>query len=207
VKIGSNVEGTVEEVGFRTSRVRTYYNSVMTVPNALVTNSTVDNMGMRQYRRYKTVFGLTYDTSPEKVQAFCEGVRAIIQATEGMRQDYYVVEFQGFGASSLDILMNAFTMADDYNTDMRIRSHLNLQILRLAEGLGVGFAFPSHSLYVESMPAENGGADGTAEQTGELAGIVEAFGPGGGRSTRHQTAISNGYDASPIHKSAGQDED
>jgi MscS family membrane protein len=206
VKIGTNVEGTVEEVGFRTSRVRTYYNSVMTVPNALVTNSTVDNMGMRQYRRYKTVFGLTYDTKPEKVQAFCEGVRAIIQATEGMRQDYYVVEFQGFGASSLDILMNAFTMAEDYNTDMRIRSHLNLQILRLAEGLGVCFAFPSHSLYVESMPGEDAESDGTGTQPGQLAGIVEAFGPGGDRSTRHQTAISGGYDASPI-KSAGGDED
>jgi MscS family membrane protein len=206
VKIGSNVEGTVEEVGFRTSRVRTYYNSVMTVPNALVTNSTVDNMGMRQFRRYKTVFGLTYDTSPQKVQAFCEGVRAIIQATEGMRQDYYVVEFQGFGASSLDILMNAFTMAEDYNTDMRIRSHLNLQILRLAEGLGVCFAFPSHSLYVESMPDENAEAAETTEQPGQLAGIVEAFGPGGDRSTRHQTAISGGYDASPI-KSGGGDED
>ena len=103
--------------------------------------------------------------------------------------------------------MNAFTIADDYNTDMRIRSHLNLQILRLAEGLGVGFAFPSHSLYVESMPDENAGGAETGAQVGELAGIVEAFGPGGDRSTRHQTAISSGYDASPSKNSAGPDDD
>jgi len=196
VKIGSDVEGTVEEVGFRTSRVRTYYNSLMTVPNARVTNDTIDNFGMRQFRRYKTTLGLTYDTSPAKVQAFCEGVRAIIKATDGMRKDYYVVEFQGFGPSSLDILMNAFVATGDYTTEMRVRSHLNLQILRLAERLEIGFAFPSQSLYVESMPRESGGAG--AGPGDELAGVIDAFGPGGEHATSRQSSITSGYDSAPV---------
>ena len=196
VKIGSDVEGTVEEVGFRTSRVRTYYNSLMTVPNARVTNETIDNFGLREFRRYKTVFGLTYDTPPGKVQAFCEGVRAIINATDGMRKDYYVVEFEGFGPSSLDIMMNAFVKTGNYNTEMRVRSHLNLQILRLAERLGVAFAFPSQSLYVESMPPEASGSDSNQEP--ELATVVNAFGPGGVDAITRQSAISAGYDSKPV---------
>ena len=66
-----DVEGTVEQVGFRSTRVRTFYNSVITLPNALLTTTKVDNMGARRYRRMKTMLGITYDTSPEKIDEFC----------------------------------------------------------------------------------------------------------------------------------------
>ncbi|HRE89119.1 MAG TPA: mechanosensitive ion channel, partial [Myxococcota bacterium] len=75
IKMSGDIEGTVEEVGFRTSRIRTFYNSVITVPNANVTNTPIDNLGARRYRRYRAMLGLTYDTPPEKIEAFCEECR------------------------------------------------------------------------------------------------------------------------------------
>ena len=112
----NGMEGTVEEVGFRTSRVRTAYDSQVTVPNGLVVNAMIDNHGRRKYRRYKTLLGLTYDTPPEKVQAFCEGVRAILAAAPATRKDLYRVEFIQFGACALEIEVTCFfavTSTDD----------------------------------------------------------------------------------------------
>ena len=68
VKIGSH-EGTVEEVGFRSTRIRTFYNSQVTLPNSRLTTAIVDNMGRRRYRRIKTMLSLQYDTKPEQMNA------------------------------------------------------------------------------------------------------------------------------------------
>ncbi|MYE32629.1 MAG: mechanosensitive ion channel family protein, partial [Chloroflexi bacterium] len=116
VVVGS-IEGTVEHVGFRSSRVRTFYNSVVTVPNARIVDTHVDNMGLRQWRRYRTTLGLAYHTTPDQVQAFVEGVRAVIRANPEMRKDYYIVEFTEFGASSLEVLLYCFIDAPDWNAE------------------------------------------------------------------------------------------
>ena len=71
--IAENIEGTVEQVGFRSTRIRTFYNSLITLPNSRLTTAVVDNMGRRRYRRIKTVIGLQYSTTPEQIDAFCEG--------------------------------------------------------------------------------------------------------------------------------------
>ncbi len=190
-----SVEGIIEEVGFRTSRVRTFYNSVVTVPNSMVVNSTIDNWGRRQYRRYITTLGLTYDTPPEKVQAFCEGVRAIISALPGMRKDYYMVEFKDFGASALEIMVYCFMIAPTWNDEMRTRTRLNLETLRLAQKLGVSFAFPTQTLHIETLPqlGEARPSHGGPKQPGELIEVVEGFGPGGGLGHPKGIKLSPGY--------------
>ena len=73
------VEGTVEEIGFRSTRVRTFYNSLITIPNATIANVQIDNLGVRQYRRTTATLGVTYDTSMEKMNQFVEGIRKIIE--------------------------------------------------------------------------------------------------------------------------------
>ncbi len=80
-----DVEGTVEEVGFRSSRIRTFYNSLVTMPNAMVASSVVDNMGLRQYRRIKQTLGVEYSTTPDQIEAFCDGIRAVIKAHPASR--------------------------------------------------------------------------------------------------------------------------
>jgi MscS family membrane protein len=169
VMIGT-VEGVVEEVGFRTTRVRTFYESLVTVPNAKLTETSIDNYGARRWRRYTTNLGLTYDTPPERVAAFCQGVRGIIQRLPGMRRDYALVELNEYGESGLIILVYCFMDAPDWTTELSTRTALNLEILKLAADLGVSFALPTRTLHLDKTPRPLDDA--------ELAAIVRRYGPG-----------------------------
>jgi MscS family membrane protein len=176
-----DVEGIVEEVGFRTTKVRTFYDSLVTVPNANVVNTAVDNYGMRSYRRYFTTLSINYGTPPEKVQAFCEAVRAIIKSIPETRKDFYMVEFSEFGDSGLRIMVYVFVKVDSWNTEMRVRTRMNLDIMRAAQQLGVGFAFPTRTLHVDSLaqPGESKPAHHGTTEIAALAAVVGGFAPGG----------------------------
>ena len=117
-----DVEGTVEEVGFRTTRIRTFYNSLITLPNSVIPSTAIDNYGMRTFRRYSTTLGINYDTPLEKINTFCEKLRALLAEMPGIRKDYYLVEFKEFGKSSLDILLYCFMVADNWNEELQIRT-------------------------------------------------------------------------------------
>ncbi len=191
-----DIEGTVEYVGFRSSRVRTFYNSVVTVPNARIVDTHVDNMGLRQWRRYRTSLGLAYHTTPDQVQAFVEGIRAVIRANPDMRKDYYIVEFTEFGPSSLDILVYCFIDAPDWNAELRTRHVLNLDIMRLAEELGVEFAFPTQTLHVASTPGQPAEVP-VAPGRVQLGETVQGFSPTGASGQRTDQPITAGYDNTP----------
>jgi MscS family membrane protein len=157
VIVGS-VEGSVERIGFRSTRIRTFYNSVVTVPNSKFITADVDNMGERRFRRLSCKLSLTYDTPPDRIEAFCEGIRELIRQHPYMRKDYYQVYLNEFAASSLNVLLYVFWETPEWNTELRERHRFLLDILRLAKRLGVEFAFPTQTLYMrkedynEAMP-------------------------------------------------------
>ena len=144
-----DIEGTVERVGFRSTRVRTFYNSVVTIPNSKMVNMHVDNYGARSYRRAKTMLSITYSTPPEKIDAFCEGIRELVRLHPYTRKDYYHVYFNKFAASSLDILLYVFFEVPDWGTELREKHRLYVDIIRLAHRLGVEFAFPTQTVWLE----------------------------------------------------------
>ena len=149
-----DVEGTVERVGFRSTRVRTFYNSVVTIPNSKMVNTQVDNYGARRYRRAKILLSLTYDTPPQKIDAFCEGIRELIRLHPYTRKDYYHVYFNQFADSSLDVLLYTFFEVPDWGTELRERHRLFIDILSLADRLGVDFAYPTQRLLLERSGAK-----------------------------------------------------
>ncbi|HUM07887.1 MAG TPA: mechanosensitive ion channel family protein [Acidocella sp.] len=108
-----DIEGIVEDIGFRSTRLRTFYDSMVTIPSSQMVTSTVDNMELRQFRQVKTVLSLTYDTPLERIKGFVEGVRRIVQAHPDTRKDNIQVMLNDFGPCSLDILMNFFLLATD----------------------------------------------------------------------------------------------
>ncbi len=142
------IEGMVEEVGIRSTRVRTFYNSLVTVPNSLLITAVVDNMGKRRYRRIKTTLALQYDTPPERIDAFCEGVRELIRRHPYTRKDYYHVYFNDFADSSLNVMLYCFVECPDWSVELRERHRLLVDILKLARRLGVSFAFPTRTLHM-----------------------------------------------------------
>ncbi|TVQ87068.1 MAG: mechanosensitive ion channel family protein [Deltaproteobacteria bacterium] len=179
VRVGS-VEGTVEEVGFRSFRVRTFYNSLVTIPNSTITNTNVDNLGARHRRRVRITLGLTYDTPPDKLQAFVEGVRAILSNHPKVQKSYEVHFFE-FGASSLNILVQYHVIVDTWSQELETRAANFLEFLRLAEALGVSFAFPSTSVYLASTP-EHPMAKQTVPSLEDLEATAASFGPQGERA-------------------------
>jgi len=174
----SAAEGTVEEVGFRSTRIRTFYNSVVSVPNSSLANSEIDNLGMREFRRLKTILNLTYDTSPEQMEAFVEGIKAIVKANSNFREDYYEIHFHAFGAHSLDVLVYVFFCVPDWSTELQQRHNFLLEILRLAKALKVEFAFPTQTLHIDSH-IQGELVEKLSPSTDSLIHQIKSFGPNG----------------------------
>ena len=191
-----NVEGTVEDVGFRTTRIRTFYNSLITIPNSKLTGTPVDNLGVRMYRRIKCYISITYDTPPLKVQAFCEGVRAVIDAHPDTRKDYYHVYLNRLGAASLDILLYCFVKTATWSEELKAKHELFLSILKLAEQLDVQIAFPTQTLHVDSFPGEEPNRRPTAMDEPTLAAAITAFARRGEASQPRQPELTHGFYAS-----------
>lgn len=177
--VAAGQEGTVEEIGFRSTRIRTFYNSVISVPNSVIANANIDNMGRRKYRRIKTFLALTYDTPPEKLEAFLEGVKNIIKANPHTRKDYYHVVFNRFGDSSLDVMLYCFLKVPDWASELVERQNIFLEIWRLAKELGVEFAYPTQSLYMESFPGQPDTRPIHDQDRDALAAVAGGFGPNG----------------------------
>lgn len=145
--VTSGVEGEVESVGMRSTRIRTFHNSEVTIPNHLLTTAIIDNMGRRHFRRYKTKVQVHYNTPPDLLEAFCEGVRDLILSYPNTRKDKFIVDVNELGGSSIDILLNCFFLVPDYAAEARARSILILDVLRLAQKMSIEIAYPTQTLY------------------------------------------------------------
>jgi MscS family membrane protein len=189
----AGVEGTVEEVGFRSTRVRTFYSSVITVPNSKVAGAVIDNLGERNFRRLKMTVGLTYDTPPQKVQAFVEGVRAVLDANPGIYAQPSNVYFYNMGESALEVLIYTFLDVADWSQELKQRHNILLELMRLADALGVSFAFPTHTIHLDSTP-ENPLEPHEDQSPEALGALVTGFGPGGDRGLPEGMALTSFFD-------------
>lgn len=147
--ITSDFEGSVIQVGFRTTRIQSIDSSIISVPNGTVANMAIQNLGIRIFRLYNTTLGVTYDTPPEKVELFIERLKGLIVQHPKVLDEGYLVKFTEFANSSLNILFRARIVVETYEEELSTKEDLNLSILRLAAEIGVDFAFPSTSVYIE----------------------------------------------------------
>lgn len=143
-----DIEGVVDEVGFRSTRIRTFNDSVITISNGELMNRSIDNKGKRRFRRLVTTLGVEYDTPPAKIEAFCEGVRQIILEHRWTKKDSFFVYFSNFGDSSLNIELKVSWETEDYARELAERHRLLIDILRLAKELEIGFAFPTQTVHL-----------------------------------------------------------
>lgn len=150
----SGVDGTVEEVGFRSTRVRTFANSLVYVPNGKLADMTIDNFGLRQYRRYTTKLTITYDTPTPLIEAFVEGLRSIVLNHPQTRKDYYEIHLNDLNSHSIDILFYIFFQVPNWSEELKAKHEVILSVIELAQSLGVQFAFPTQTLQIETMPGQ-----------------------------------------------------
>ncbi len=152
----NGVEGTVENIGMRTTKIRSFQKSLITVPNHIVANNPIENFSRRGIRRIKMHIGLTYSTNSEQIKKIMEEIKNMLKQHEGISQnDSLMVNFDTFGDSALNIFIYSFTKTANWAKYLEIREDINLEIMKIVEDNGSSFAFPSQSIYVEQMPSEN----------------------------------------------------
>lgn len=149
VVIGS-VEGLVESIGVRSTRIRTLYDSSVIIPNATLSADIIDNLGRRAAHRFRTMLTVTYDTSPEKLQEFCAKIKKMLEEDPDVLEERCTVSVYDFSESSIDILFNTFFRAETSAQEFAIRERLLLNILNISKEIGVDFAFPTQTNYLIS---------------------------------------------------------
>jgi MscS family membrane protein len=161
----SGSEGTVEDVGFRSTRIRTPDNSLISIPNNTVVNATVENLSLRGMRRQRFLIQVTYGTSREKLEQLIAGIKQLITDHPLTNKAKFDVRFNDFGESSLNILVYFHIETTDYSTELQAREEILLKIMGLAAELGVDFAFPTRTLVIETpqvSDVEHSGVPGSA---------------------------------------------
>ena len=159
------VTGVVESVGVRSTRVRQLDQALVTVPNNLLTNAVVLNWARLEKRRLDVTLNFTYSTSADQMRAVVAGIRELLENTEGIDAESVIVHFIDISASSLDVRVICQVLLTDWREFTALKEALFLDIMGIVEGLGIDFAFPSQSVYVESMPAGGGKASQPPEET------------------------------------------
>lgn len=148
----TELQGTVEEVGFRSSRIRAADTSVYQITNSKLSEIVINNKGMRLFRRYQTELGIRYDTPAEYIDLFVDGLKEIIKSHPYTNNENFDVAFSGFGDSALKILVNTYFSVQDWSSEQQAKHILHIAIVRLAKIIGVDFAFPSSTLMIEQFP-------------------------------------------------------
>jgi MscS family membrane protein len=168
------VEGTVEEIGFRTTRVRRFDKSPVYVPNAKLSDNAVTNFSQMTHRRIYWFIRLEYRTTVDQLRQVCDGIRDYLRTNPDFAPESEVATFvrvDRFTDSSIDIMIYCFTKTTNWGEWLAIKETLALKIKEIVEGAGAGFAFPTQSIYVEALPT-------AADPTGGAA--ASAVHPGGG---------------------------
>jgi MscS family membrane protein len=172
----AGVTGTVEEIGLRSTRLRTLDRMVVTVPNGLLAAGTIVNLTERDRFLYNPRFGVRYETTADQLTFVVDEIRKALIRHPAVFQDTHRVRFAGFGASSLDIEVTAWVLAPDFHPFTAVAEELNFAIARIVESAGTSFAFPSQTLYLgrDALPGSQRAAEVAAEvaarrERGELA--------------------------------------
>lgn len=155
IKIG-DTEGFVEDVGFRSTNIRTFYNSVVSIPNSVVAKERIDNMTKRNgWIRFRHIIGFTYDATPQQLQAFAENLRYQLLQDPVIDRERIIINFNSYGDSSLNMLLQFhFNVSSGSSDPEKTEEYLGL-IHQIAAENGLDFAFPTRTLLVQNVIQPN----------------------------------------------------
>jgi len=160
IKIGDwiivdGVEGIVEDVGMRTTKIRTFKKSLVSIPNSIVANSHIENFSRRRVRRIKLYIGLVYNTSSQQMQNIVKEIKELLHSHPGIsKKEITLVNFDQFNDSSKDIFIYTFTNTANWKKYLEIKEDIFYKIEEIVKRNGSDFAYPTESIYIESLPKD-----------------------------------------------------
>lgn len=145
-----NIEGTVAEIGWRMTKITTFDHRPLYVPNSVFSSISVENPGRMSNRRINTVVGLRYEDA-SKVGTIVNAIRQMLQTHADIdQQQTLLVYFNGFGDSSLNIMVYCFTRTTVWEEWLAVQQQVYLNIIDIVQSHGADFAFPSQTLYLNN---------------------------------------------------------
>ncbi len=155
ILVSGEVEGVVEQIGFRSTLVRRFDSTPVMVPNYKFAEQSVTNYTRRHHRRIRWLIGLEYRTTVVQLRSIRSEINNLIENENDFAKNQnagYYVRIDSFSESSIDMLVQAFTVTNDWAEFLKIKEDLAVKIIEIVESNNAGFAFPSQSLYLENFP-------------------------------------------------------
>lgn len=146
------IEGTVEEVGFRSTRIRKVDTSLVSIPNGDLTNAILSNYGIRKYRILETNLGFEYSSDPKHIQSFIYAANAYVESCDFIQKDTYLIYLRHLSSSSIDVFFRVYLDAHTFKHELALREEVIYRLIYLAKEHMLNFAFPSTSVYIEKAP-------------------------------------------------------
>ncbi|HPF69390.1 MAG TPA: mechanosensitive ion channel [Candidatus Krumholzibacteria bacterium] len=147
-------EGYVDRVGLRSTQIRTREDSLVAIPNSLLANEVIDNLGRRRHRRIRSRVGVLYSTPPDRLEAFATGLMETMRQQRLVQPMYMSAGVWEFNDSSIDLEFSCYVDAGSQADERAVRHALFLDIVRLADRLGVEFAFPTRTVHLAEAEKE-----------------------------------------------------
>ena len=157
IKVDGIVEGTVERIGFRSTLIRRFDMAPVQVPNSKLSDEAVTNFSSMTYRRIYWTIGVEYRTTVAQLRQIRDEIEAYVTESPAFVEPSAIstfVRIDAFSDSAIDIMLYCFTVTTNWGEWLQIKEELAYKIKDIVEGAGTGFAFPSRSLYVETMPPD-----------------------------------------------------
>ena len=152
INVPGHTEGTVEHIGFRSTLIRKFDSTPITIPNYIFAEAPILNFTNRTNRRINWIVGLEYNSTLDQIKNFTEYLKEyLVNSNDFVVSDNYkaFVRLDKFNDSSIDILIYCFTATNDWEKFLEIKENLAMEIKSKMEELGLSFAFPSQSIYIE----------------------------------------------------------
>ncbi len=149
------VVGTIEDIGLRSTQIRTLTNTLVHVPNARIAHIEIENMSARTKIRFWPTLRLRYDATPQQLRAVTANILEMLENNERVYDDPVRVRFTDFDDDAILIKIHSFLKTTDFSESLEIGEELNLRIMEIVLAAGVEFALPGRSIYMEGEPAEN----------------------------------------------------
>jgi len=148
------VEGFVEDISFRSTKIRTFSDSIVIVPNSTLANEPIENWSKMSKRQISFNLGVLYSTPRDKIQRCVERIDDMLHQRDDINQELIIVNFSDFNESSLDIFLYFFTNSTVWVEYMTIKQDVNLKIMNILEEEGVSIAFPTRSIQMQNKPSD-----------------------------------------------------
>lgn len=145
-----DIEGTVEEIGFRSTLVRTAADSLVSIPNSVLTNEAVDNLGRRSVRRVRCVLSVRVGTPGPVLEKFVTGLEDLVARWPTTRKETNEIGLVAVSSAALEVQFTCYVKVRTFKEELRERQGLYLEALKLAESLGIALLPPAQHVLVES---------------------------------------------------------